>query len=326
MKRSYLFVLFFVLLGWGVCSCGSAGESGEEGTEVPVTAPHVSIQHPEFVESCLPGRKVELWAQLQPPTRADFRWSVNGEEVSTDSVYEFSSTAEGRFLIRLEAGNEAGESSDSLSIRVVDGFGFADIEHWTGEGDCCSALVVQWTTGDDLLHPADEEVFALAWGYRWKEEEHPTGMDMIERIVGNDPRLYVMAASQWGGVTIRGFGYDGNRDGKLEIRNETLHLTEADFGEARIYWLSEGEDCDRLVSVEPADYWQGGWYVAYASYWLGEGEAMLSPEAYDYSQVLASGRVLNHLSWDAWTFSPINMETEENIYPIPRLLQAAPKE
>ena len=52
---------------------------------------------------------------------------------------------------------------------------------------------------------------------------------------------------------------------------------------------------------------------------------MLEASEYSYSSLYASGRVLEHQSWDVWTFSPINYETEENILPIPRLLQAAPR-
>ena len=56
---------------------------------------------------------------------------------------------------------------------------------------------------------------------------------------------------------------------------------------------------------------------------LGEGEAILEAEEYEYSNFYASGRLLENQSWDVWTFSPINYETEENILPIPRLLKAA---
>lgn len=327
MRRFYLFFLFLGLLAGGVSSCGSddnGSPDDPDNPDGPVVTPNVTIQNLSLAQSCLPNRKVNLKAQLVTPTKADFQWSVNEKEVSTDSVYDFSATQEGKYLIRLTASNEEGTSTDTLSIQVIDGFSFSDIRNWTGEGENQSALVIQWTTTEDLLHPADDEVFALAWGYHWKESENPTGIDMIEAIVKHDSRLYVILAPQWGGITIRGFGYDGDNDGKIEIRNETLHLTQEDFGENHIYRLSEEEDCDNLTSTNPDDYWQGGWYVAYASYWLGSGEAVLTPGAYTYSQVLASGRSLKNNSWDAWTFSPINKETEENIYPIPRLLQAAP--
>lgn len=327
MKRFYLFFLFLGLLVCSVSSCGSddnGSPDDPDNPDEPVLAPNVSIQNPSNAQNCLPDRKINLKARLVEPTKVDFQWSVDGKEVSTDSVYDFSATKEGTYNIRLTASNKEGESTDNLSIQVMDGFKFSDILNWTGEGENQSALVIQWTMSEDLLHPADDEVFSLAWGYRWKESERPTGIDMVEAIVQHDSRLYVIMASQWGGVTIRGFGYDGDNDGKIDIQNETLHLTQADFGENRIYELSEGEDSDNLISTNPNDYWQGGWYVAYASYWLGSGEAVLTPEAYTYSQVLASGRFLDNNSWDAWTFSPINKETEENIYPIPRLLQAAP--
>ena len=332
MKRFYTFFLFLGLLAGTISSCGSDDNNSPDdpdNPEGPVLAPNVSILNLDNAQSCLPDSKISLKARLVKPTEVHFQWSVDGKEVSTDSVYDFSASKEGKYLIHLAASNTEGESSDTLSIRVIDGFSFADIQNWTGEGENQSALVIQWTTAEDLLHPTDDEVFALAWGYHWKENDSPTGISMLKAIVQHDPRLYVILAEAWGGIVIKGFGYDGDNDGKIEIKNATLHLTQEDFDKG-IYWQQQDEtseeDIDALVSLNDKDYWQGGWYVAYASYWLGSGEAVLTPGEYNYSQVIASGRYLSNNSWDAWTFSPINEETKENISPIPRLLQAAPNE
>ena len=74
--------------------------------------------------------------------------------------------------------------------------------------------------------------------------------------------------------------------------------------------------------ISEGDYWIGGWYEVYPSYWLGRGEAVLESGEYEYSNFYASNRLLENEGWDAWTFSPIS-NVEENISPIPRLLKAA---
>ncbi|MFR6383181.1 MAG: PKD domain containing protein, partial [Odoribacter splanchnicus] len=80
-------------------------------------------------------------------------------------------------------------------------------------------------TGEHLQEPADQEVFFIAWGYRWNKTETFTGIDMLKAIAKNDPRLYVALSGNY----IKGFGYDGNNDGKIELKSSTLHLTQADF-------------------------------------------------------------------------------------------------
>lgn len=88
----------------------------------------------------------------------------------------------------------------------------------------------------DLLNPKDEEIFFLAWGYKWKNTDERTGYDMIEAIAKKDPRLFVLIMPDGNqGMVIKGFGYDGNGDGKIEIKSQDsdtkngLHLTETDF-------------------------------------------------------------------------------------------------
>ena len=80
---------------------------------------------------------------------------------------------------------------------------------------------------------------------------------------------------------------------------------------------------DGFKVISEGDYWIGGWYEAYPSYWLGSGEAVLESTEYEYSNFYANNRLLENESWDVWTFSPIN-NAEKNILPIPRLLKAAP--
>ena len=317
---------------WSSCSDDDNGSDDNE----PTTPPEVSVQNLSLKNTVLPGSTVRLRANIINTTRAGLQWFANGKEVSSDTIYEFSSTQEGSFKIKVTASNILGAASDSLDIKVMNGFKISDIQNWTGEGENRSVLAIQWVAPEteDLLHPEDKDVFFRAWGYKWQEQDAPTGYDMIAAIVKNDPRLFIIVAEDGSlGMTIKGFGYDGNGDGKIEIKSQDLeygneilkgiHLTEKNFPADRIYHQERGQNIDNFEIISEGDYWIGGWYEAYASYWLGNGEAVLEGEEYEYSNFYASNRQLENECWDAWTFSPIN-NAEENILPIPRLLKAAP--
>ena len=219
-----------------------------------------------------------------------------------------------------------------MKIKVIDGFKISDIKNWTGEGENQSVMAIQWISRDvkDLLNPKDEEIFFLAWGYKWKNTDERTGYDMIEAIAKKDPRLFVLIMPDGNqGMVIKGFGYDGNGDGKIEIKSQDsdtkngLHLTETDFKNGIYQQKNEYDNIDGFEILSEGDYWIGGWHEAYTSYWLGYGEAVLEAEEYEYSNFYVNNRFLENKSWDAWTFSPIN-STETNTTPRPELLKAAP--
>lgn len=264
-----------------------------------------------------------LKAHITTPVESTFWWSVGGKKVSSDTVYRFSQEEVGTTEITLTISNTDGEISEKVAVEVYDKteFRFPGILNWTGKGENFSALTVQWVTGEDLLNPADNEVFYRAWGYRWEKSASVTGADMLKAVAKNDPRLYLILAEQWGGITVKGFGYDGNNDGKIKVGNSTLQLTQEDFVDG-IYWQKESDDIDGMKPADGSDYWMGGWMQAYASYWVGDGKIVPQTDQFDYSQVAASGRRLDHESWDAWTFSPFN-SAMENISPISRLLRPA---
>ena len=139
---------------------------------------------------------------------------------------------------------------------------------------------------------------------------------MIKAIANNDPRLYVALSGNY----IKGFGYDGNNDGKIELKSSTLHLTQADFTNG-LYELSE-YDSDELKPLDAADYWMGS-NDAYTTYWLGSGNQVPTAADFEYSQTFVDNRQLENLSWDVWTLSPIDYTSMVNVSPIPRLIKAA---
>lgn len=217
----------------------------------------------------------------------------------------------------LSANNAITASTIQGTTRLVRNIN--DILNWTGTGTNTSVLAIQWAPTDSVTPPQEEDILFLAWGYRWTSGK--TGLDMIREVAANDPRLFVILTQQWGGWTIKGFGYDGNGDGKISISNSSISLTETNFNNG-IYEGSADQDFDGMTLGNPADYWMGGWYKAYATYWLGT-EGTTTPLAFDYSIYLVNRRTLSNNSWDAWTFSTINT-SESNIDPRPDLLKAAP--
>lgn len=97
---------------------------------------------------------------------------MDGKEVSTDTIFEFSSVKEGAFRVKVTAFNRLGTASDSLDIQVMDGFKISDITNWTGSGENQSMLAIQWITGEveNWSNPEDRDVFFRAWGIDGKKQ------------------------------------------------------------------------------------------------------------------------------------------------------------
>jgi len=309
----------FLLLLSGILTGVSVSCSDDHGKD-PYTPgpPEISIRNLSGTTACLTGETIRLKAELESEQPAAIDWFLNGDKVSTDTVYRFVPDKAGSFKVVLTATNREGTGSDSLSIEVTDRqFRFTNIKHWTGEGENHSALAIQWVTGDNLLEPADDEVFFIAWGYRWKNAAKARGIDMLKAIAENDPRFYVAMSGDY----IVGFGYDGNGDGKIELQNTSLHLTQANFTDG--LYVSDGGNFDGLKPSDPDDYWMGGLYETYATYWLGYGDGVPEAADFEYSSLFVSNRELENLSWDVWTLSPFDNIGMRNTLPIPRLIQAA---
>jgi len=90
------------------------------------------------------------------------------------------------------------------------GFGFDDIQNWTGTGPNSSALVVDWNDG--------KTTESLAWGFHWTGSA--TGLDMIEAITAADPHLQAQIQVFSFGAALYGFSYDSNLDGLFTGPND----------------------------------------------------------------------------------------------------------
>ncbi len=167
------------------------------------------------------------------------------------------------------------------------GFTKDDVEFWVGEGSNETVLVLQWNIAS--------ETNALAWGYRWDGEE-VSGEDLLCAVAKADPRFVVMmqTGTEYGSA-IGGFGYDADGDGEFSVGKDDQVFVADENGiiDAGDYGF------DGYTSVSAGDYWQGGWYDGYWSYWVKETQA----EDWGYSGYGATGRILTPDCWDGWNFS-----------------------
>ncbi|MCH5221298.1 MAG: hypothetical protein J1F05_03085 [Muribaculaceae bacterium] len=81
---------------------------------------------------------------------------------------------------------------------------FEKIGHWTGNGPNEAALVVRFAGNDTQ---------AYVWGFRWEDDENPSGEDMFRAICSNSDEL-IMLTQYTGsyGATLCGLGFGNSAD------------------------------------------------------------------------------------------------------------------
>lgn len=131
MKRNLLYALTILIFATTNISC-SDDDNGEN--DLSSLFPEVSVQNLSLKNTILHAQKIKLRANIINKTQADIQWFTNGVEISKDSIYEFSSTTEGFFNIKVSASNILGKTSDSLKIKVIDGFKISDIKNGQARG------------------------------------------------------------------------------------------------------------------------------------------------------------------------------------------------
>lgn len=305
MKKRFVYLLSCIVLITGLASCS---DDDSDDNVLPLS---VSIVNGDKQDIAL-GNTLVLEAKVENGENARNEWVLNNEKVSTELKYTFAPEKAGTYEIKFTAYTDKDEASASVTVNVYMAYpavkSMDDIQFWTGEGECQSALAVQWISGDEWESPAKDNVHLLSWGYRWKASDKPTGHQMILAIAKADPRFFVLVGPGFSSdsQSIRGFGYDANGDGSFSIKNGTTSVTydAADFVDG-VITLSGDDSGDGYAPTDPADYWAGGWYEGYCTYYLGD-DGKNVPESFEYSMVMAGLRQLTQNSWDAWTYSSIN--------------------
>lgn len=190
------------------------------------------------------GEDVVLSPQFSNIENSDFVWTVNGEEVAYDSVYEFIPESRGAHHIEVAVTNDGGEATITYNIHVWGAYenGFYMVnEGWFGRGSGTISFY-RYDTGqlEDSIYvknnPGKEipVTSTLAWGslynqklylvakvggplvvtdaYSMKEEQR------IPSQPGNDWRAFL-------GVT-QSEGLLSSSDGIYRINLETLQIIE----------------------------------------------------------------------------------------------------
>ena len=274
MKKLKMFsLLASFLLVVGLASCSSNDKDPEEILKLSVAL------NKSEAEDLVLGNTLDLEAKVTNGVDPTYAWTLDGKEVSTELKYSFTPEVIGTYEIVFTVKSLQDEVSAKLSVNVFTAYdpvkSIDDIKFWTGTGDLKSMLTIQWSTVTEDHEPDLNNIHFFAWGYRWNAADKATGEDMVLALAKADPRLFVcLGAESAYGRPISGFGYDANGDGVFSISNKekTVTYTAADFVDGVLYL--DGT-IDGFTSNDPADYWMGGWYEGYCSYYLGaEGKTV----------------------------------------------------
>jgi hypothetical protein len=111
MKKFYLVFLFLGVL------TGLASSCSDDDKYIP-TPPAVTIESVNGVFSMLPTESIVLKAKIDNPLETNLAWLVNGEKVSTDSIYTFKAEKLGNYNVMLAASNADGEAFTTTMIEV----------------------------------------------------------------------------------------------------------------------------------------------------------------------------------------------------------------
>ena len=139
-------------------------------------------------------------------------------------------------------------------------------------------------------------------GYKWDGDAY--GVDLVKDVVKAYPRLYG-AWTDGGtyGTTINGFGWDPAMDGNFTV---TLANGTIETPDGQGVFSASAPSYDGAHATNDGDWWEGGWYDGYWSYWIMEqGDTSMG-----YSPVGASSRKLTNGCVDGWMFAA-NMQTSD---------------
>ncbi|MGM9868841.1 MAG: hypothetical protein ACI30R_04345 [Sodaliphilus sp.] len=170
-------------------------------------------------------------------------------------------------------------------------FSMSDIQNWSGEGSNSAALVIKWVNSEN----------SLVFGYHFDGEK--TGADMLNEVVGNNPRLYMLYADSQYGFAIGGLGWDADDNG-FTLLDGNKDIAEPD---AQGILAISSYSFDGYSSGSDSDYWNSGWYNGYWSYYLSSNSAA-SP---GYASTGCSGRKLSDGCWDMWLYSSFSGESND---------------
>lgn len=111
MKKFYLVFLLLGVFAGLVSSCS------DDDKYIP-TPPAVTIESANGSFSMLPTESIVLKAKVDSPIETSLAWLVNGEKVSTDSIYTFKAEELGKYNVMLAVSNADGKAFTTTMIEV----------------------------------------------------------------------------------------------------------------------------------------------------------------------------------------------------------------
>lgn len=100
----------------------------------------------------------------------------------------------------------------TLTLTRAHAISLDNIQLWAGSGTNRAAMVIEWNSPElfnQTAVPGPVANKTMVWGYRFNGTT--TGTQMLDAILGADPKLYVMVNDEFGSTFVVGIGY--NRDG-----------------------------------------------------------------------------------------------------------------
>ncbi|MGH7939659.1 MAG: hypothetical protein ACREFR_01125 [Limisphaerales bacterium] len=105
-----------------------------------------------------------------------------------------------------------------LTLAQAHAISLDDIQLWAGSGTNRAALVIEWNAPEVLNQTAVPAPIAnktMVWGYRFNGTA--TGTQMLDAVLGADPKLYVMVNEEFGSTFVVGIGYNRNGNGVIGL-------------------------------------------------------------------------------------------------------------
>jgi len=112
----------------------------------------------------------------------------------------------------------AGALSLILTVVRANAISLDNIQLWAGSGTNRAAMVIEWNSPElfnQTTVPAPVANKTMVWGYRFNGTA--TGTQMLDAILGADPKLYVMVNEEFGSTFVVGIGYNRNGNGVIGL-------------------------------------------------------------------------------------------------------------
>ena len=144
MKKNIVYILSCFVFIIGVASCS---DDDSNDNFLPLSVSIIGGEKQDVVF----GKSLTLEAKVENGENARFEWTLDGEKASTELKYVFTPEKAGTYEVKFVAYKDKDVAYDAVLVNVYVAYdavkSMGDIQFWTGEGECQSALGVQGLSG-----------------------------------------------------------------------------------------------------------------------------------------------------------------------------------